>query len=269
MSAVYDTDVSHVYDLLYRGRGQDFAADARTLVDLAATRGTAFPTSALDVACGTGEHLRHLRGFVGDVAGLEASAAMCGIATAKLHGAPVVTGDMRSFDLGRTFDLVCCLTSSVGYMTGPGELAAALRAMARHVSPGGVLVLDPYWTPETFLDGYVGHEVVREGQRVVVRLSTSHRAGRHVTHHAEYLISNDAAIRHAVHEQSLTLFTDEEYREALRRAGCTAEHVSVSGGFAARGLFVGRPRRNAGEELGPSGGRASEGPDRGAPRGTP
>lgn len=240
MSAVYENDVSDVYDLLYGGRGQDFAADADILLDTAVRRrSSGAPVSALDVACGTGEHLRALGDRVTVLAGLEASGSMCAIAAGKLPAARIVHGDMRSFRLGRRFDLVCCLTSSIGYMADEDELTAAMTAMAAHLAEDGVLVVDPYWTPEAFLDGHVGREVVRDGDRAVVRLTTSRRTGRQVLHHAQYLISATTGIRHAVHEQPLTLFTVEEYLRAMRRAGCAAEHVPAGGGFAARGLLVG------------------------------
>jgi SAM-dependent methyltransferase len=238
VSAVYDQDVSELYELFYAGRGQDFAADGGILAEVILDR---YPgaDSVLDVGCGTGSHLQSLAKRFGEVAGVELSESMCALARARLGGAPVHQGDMRDFDLGRTFGAVCCLTSTIGYSRDTAELEGAVRTMARHLEPGGVLVIDPYWTPGNFLDGHVGHDVVRDESRTVARLSTSTRTGTSVRHEAHYLVADAGGIRHLTHVQPLTLFTHEEYLTALERAGCAAEHLRRDGGFVHRGLFVG------------------------------
>ncbi|MYW93042.1 class I SAM-dependent methyltransferase [Amycolatopsis rubida] len=237
MSAVYDEDVSTVYEAFYAGRGQDFAADAGVLAAIARARGRT--RSVLDVACGTGAHLRGLSEHFADLAGVELSPSMCAVARGRLDGIPVHQGDMRDFDLGRTFDVVCCLTSSLGYMADEAELAAACRRMAAHLVPGGLLAVDPWWSPQSFRDGHVAGDVVREPGRTILRLSHSRRTGAAVRHQADYLVAGPDGIRHLRHVQPLHLFTAEQYRTAIERAGCTAEHVAADGGFAARGLFLG------------------------------
>jgi hypothetical protein len=69
-----------VYDLIHRAQGKDYAAEAVQLSrEIRARKADA--TSLLDVACGTGGHLLHLK-----------------------HA-----GDMRTFDSGRRYDAVTCL----------------------------------------------------------------------------------------------------------------------------------------------------------------
>jgi SAM-dependent methyltransferase len=60
-----------------------------------------------------------------------------------------VLGDMRSLRLGRTFDAVL-LHDAVMYMTTEEDLRAALTTAAEHLRPGGVLVITPDATRETF-----------------------------------------------------------------------------------------------------------------------
>ena len=46
---------------------------------------------------------------------------------------------LREFDdLGRTFDAVVCLFSSIGYVGTEERLRAAIGSMARHAAPGGM-----------------------------------------------------------------------------------------------------------------------------------
>ena len=60
---------------------------------------------------------------------------------------------MRSFDLGRRFDAVTCLFSSIGYLLTPEDLEQGIARMAAHVAPGGVLVVEPWFTPDAWRPG--------------------------------------------------------------------------------------------------------------------
>lgn len=229
---MFGDEYAEIYDLTYRQRGKDYAAEAARIAGLTRERHPAAAT-LLDVACGTGEHLRHFRDHFGDVAGLDGSAFMLERAREKLPGTPLYTGDMCDFDLGRTFDVVTCLFSSIGYLKSTDALGAATVAMARHLSPGGVLVVEPLWFPESFQDGYVASDLLRENGRTLARLSHSTRDGRTVRMDIHHLLADAEGIRHFVEHQTSTLFTKDEYLTALAAAGCVAEHVP--GG---RGLFL-------------------------------
>ncbi|MEO3872804.1 class I SAM-dependent methyltransferase [Nonomuraea sp. B12E4] len=235
-STAYGAELSEIYDFIYRERGKDFAGEAESVARVVRAR---LPRAAslLDVACGTGEHLVRLRELIGDVEGLELSPEMCAAARAKLPGVPVHVGDMRGFDLGRRFDAVCCLFSSVAYMPTVVELAEALRSMARHLLSGGVLVIDPLWFPDRFIDGYVAGDVVRGDGRTVARVSHTSRDGTTVRQEAHFVVADETGIRHFTEVQRLTLHSREDYLTAFEQAGCPAEYLE--GELSARGLFVG------------------------------
>lgn len=58
-------------------------------------------------------------------------------------------GDMRSLRLGQTFDVVF-IHDAVMYMTGEDDLRAAMQTAFEHLRPGGVLLMVPDYTKETF-----------------------------------------------------------------------------------------------------------------------
>ena len=91
---------ARLYDAIYSFK--DYAAEAGWLRYLLTEHGHPAGT-LLDVACGTGEHLRHLRDHY-RVEGLDLDPGMLDVARAKLPGVPFHQGDMRDFDLGRRFD---------------------------------------------------------------------------------------------------------------------------------------------------------------------
>jgi SAM-dependent methyltransferase len=232
----YGPAFARAYDLTYRLRGKDYAAEAALVARVARERRPG-ATALLDVACGTGEHLAHLRACFPAVAGLDGSAAMLEVARAKLPGVPFVRGDMRDFDLELRFDVVTCLFSAIGYLASVGELRAAVGAMARHLVPGGVLVVEPLWRPDQFLDGHVSAEVLEHDGRTLSRVSHSSRAGRTARMEIHYLVAEATGVRHFAETHLNTLFTQDEYLDAVAAAGCVAEFLPD--GPTGRGLLVG------------------------------
>ena len=213
-----------VYDVMHRGVGKDYAAEAAAVAALVIERRPG-ARSLLDVACGTGEHLRHLRtGF--QVEGLELSEHMAGIARAKLGpDVPIHAGDMRSFDLGRRFDAVTCMFSSIGYTRDAIQLDRAVATMASHLEPGGVLVFDAWLLPEQWTDGFRRAHAVNEDDVSLARLDTSYRQGRDSVLDFHFVVATGDGVDRFTERHELTMHTAAEYEAALRSAGCEPETV--------------------------------------------
>lgn len=58
-------------------------------------------------------------------------------------------GDMRSIDLGKAFDVIL-IGDSIGYAVSEEDLISTIGNCAKHLQSGGVLILAPDWTAETF-----------------------------------------------------------------------------------------------------------------------
>jgi SAM-dependent methyltransferase len=211
-----DLDLASAYELVYvLGAGKNYAKEAQEIAALIRQRNPG-AESLLDVACGTGLHLAHLRHSFAHVEGLDNSGPMREAAITRLDGVAVHDGDMRDFQLGRTFSAVTCLFSSIGYARSAGELNQTLRCLAAHLDPGGVLLLEPWFTPEQWNPGTVHPTSATDGYRHLTRMCHSHQDG--MTMH--YLLGDPGAgIRHWTEEHTMTLFTNEQYREAIRQAG--------------------------------------------------
>jgi SAM-dependent methyltransferase len=228
---------AHVYDLLYKSAGKDYEAEAAAL-HLLIQRRSPGAASLLDVACGTGGHLVHLRQWY-DVAGVDADPGMLDEARGRLPEESFVEGDMRDISLGRTFDAVCCLFSSIGYMGSVEELNQAVAKMASHCRPGGVFVLDGWVRPEAWRTGpQISLETASNGALTVVRMGRSRREGTKTFLDMHHLIGSVDGIEHVIDVHELTLFDSGQYEESLRRAGLVAIE-SIESPMPDRDRYVG------------------------------
>ncbi|MFD0430972.1 class I SAM-dependent DNA methyltransferase [Streptomyces zhihengii] len=130
---MYGPEFAEIYDLVYTLRGKDYPAESAYVAGLIRER-VPGASSILDVACGTGGHLRHFLGMFDRAEGVELSDAMLAVARDRLPEARLHHGDMRDFDLGRAYDAVVCLFAAVAHQD-PAELGGTMRCFARHLRP--------------------------------------------------------------------------------------------------------------------------------------
>lgn len=218
---MYDKS-ARIYDLLYTGTGiKDYVAEAADLHEIIAE---ACPSARtlLDVACGTGAHLAQFRRWYA-VEGVDISQAMLEVAGRKLPGVALHLADMRKLDLGRRFDVVTCLFSSIGYITDPSELGSSVERLAAHVSPRGVLILDGWVRPDEWSDTYRSYpDIASDSEMMVVRLGFTRRVGKLTELDMHHLVRSESGIDYFVENHRLALTPTEEYVSAVEAAGLKA-----------------------------------------------
>ena len=203
----------------------------------------------LELACGTGRLVLPLARAGSRVVGLDASPAMLAICGGKLAGEEpearrrvrLVEGDMRGFRLDEEFDLAVVAVKSFGYLQSPEDQLAALRSIARHLRPGGLLALDllnptPDWLAErpgsmrqdicgTTADG---ETVMRTEAVVSIDLATQVK----VIRSAYELIQGDGTVTKDVVEWPFRYMFRYEAEHLLERAGFDV--AAVNGGYDGR-----------------------------------
>ncbi|MQA07472.1 MAG: methyltransferase domain-containing protein [Pseudonocardiaceae bacterium] len=232
-----------VYEAFYRGRGKDYEGESTTVIKAIRERNDG-ASSLLDIACGTGSHLRYFAEEF-DCTGLDISEEMLDLARKNVPSVPVQLGDMRRFKLGRSFDAITCMFSSISYLDSAEDLGRALKCFTRHLNDGGVIVVEPWWFPEKFIPGYVSGDVVTVDRRTISRvsysirdLSCSVRNSMASSMEVHYIVADaNSGVQHFTDTHVMCLFARQEYENAFAEAGCSVEYLESD--QPTPGLFVG------------------------------
>ncbi len=165
----------------------DYVGEAATIDALLAEHFGDGPRRLLELGVGGGHTLLHLLevgaerslaygGWGGEHAGVavDRSEAMLERCRALIPGVDARVGDMRDVRLGERFDAVL-IHDAIDYLTTVQDVRRTLATVCEHLRPGGLAMIAPTYTVETFEPGDVaedtpplpaqgefGHEAVAE-----------------------------------------------------------------------------------------------------------
>ena len=132
-------ELAEFYDLLHEGK--DYAAEAAFFTELIMQHKKSAGNALLDVACGTGNHLRYFKEEF-DAEGCDASEEMIALARKKNPDLNFFVADMTSIPTGKKRDVITVLFSSVTYLETEAEIRAMLDRFYETLNPGGVLLIE-------------------------------------------------------------------------------------------------------------------------------
>ena len=221
------------YDALYHFK--DYSAACRQLRVLIQAHNPDART-LLDVACGTGKHLEHLRRHY-QVEGLDINPDLLRVARERCPEVPLHVGNMINFSLDRTYDVVTCLFSSIGYVKVVENLDNAIASMAFHLRSGGLLIVEPWFTPKTYWVGKITANFVDEADLKIAWMYISEIADRISFSDIHYLVGTPEGVEHFTERHEMGLFTHDEYVGAFEKAGLTVEYDPK--GLFGRGMYTG------------------------------
>ena len=146
---------------------------------------------------------------------------------------------MANFNLGKQFDVVTCLFSSIGYLKTKKELNAAISNIAQHTKPGGVVLIEPWLTKEGYKPGSPHLNTYQTDDLKIARVTVSSKKGNLSVMDMHYLIAErNKTVKHFVDRHELAMFPTADILNMMKKAGLKASYLK-SGFMKDRGLLLG------------------------------
>jgi predicted TPR repeat methyltransferase len=147
MSALYN-ELAKVYDQMYQqlfDYDREFAFYHQQLQNSAAQ-------SVLELGCGTGNLAQRFCDTGYDYWGIDLSESMVTLARQRVPKATIHAANMCSFELGRTFDMICITGRSISYLVHNQAIEQCFSSVLRHLSPQGKFIFDAIDAAPLFSD---------------------------------------------------------------------------------------------------------------------
>ncbi|MBL8080952.1 MAG: class I SAM-dependent methyltransferase [Anaerolineales bacterium] len=227
---------ANYYDEIYNSMGKEYPNEARKAHKLIQKYKKSEGTLLLDVGCGTGHHAGLFRKHY-QVEGLDLDPNILSVARKKYPKIRFHQANMIDFKLNKKFDAIVCLFSSIGYVRTKSNLNKAIKTLTQHLLPGGVILIEPWFSPSEWHTGRVFTLQVNKPDLKIFRMSHSSRKGNISIIEFQYLVGTSKGIQHSMEQHQLGLFNKKDYLEAFRKTGLKVIHDPK--GLDGRGLYIG------------------------------
>lgn len=230
------SELAGFYDSMFAAWGKDYAAEADEIHELIQRYKSTDGTKLLDLGCGTGEHLRYLQRHY-EVAGLDATEEMLRIARTKLPDAVLMHQDMVNSQMDGQFDVILSLFSAISYVKTVPRLRRVLHSVNQHLKPGGITIIEPWYTPEEFEDHRFDAKYGELDSFGACRMRESVIDGTIAKIVDHTLIASEQQVRYIPSHHEFGLFTIEELSSAIADVGLKPYYIHD--GLTGIGLHIG------------------------------
>ena len=174
----------------------------------------------LDVACGTGLEDKYLKKHF-SVTGIDLNRGVLRIARKRNPEITYLRGDMRNFNLDKTYDVITCF-DAMCYLQNYKELSLALGNFNRHLRPGGILIfyVDPVFLKEHNEQDTIIVNRKRSTEKTVVLFEVYHKYRNCIQGYTAYLIMKANRARFVIDSfEKLGFFSVKRIRAILASMG--------------------------------------------------
>lgn len=232
------TDLAWLWPM-WGDAGAEYAHYCRHVTDRIRRHARRPATTLLVMGCGGGKNVLNLKRQF-DVTGVDRSAAMLALAKDLNPECTFVEDDMRTCRLGVTFDVVL-MDDAISHMSCREDFVAAFRTAHAHLNPGGILVVTPDVTTETFQQNKTATTpATRDGVDVVFVENVYDPDPDDERYETTilYLIREHGRLRIETDHWTLGIFSLDTWRLVLRETGFEVHEGRYGNGEDAYTVFA-------------------------------
>lgn len=208
--------IADYYDMLYVD-DKEYKKEAEKIITLEKKYNLSGNRNLLDIGCGTGEQTKNLSDYY-KVTGIDLSDGMLRKAVEKLPNDEFYKKNMFDFELTKKYGVAINLFGSIGFAKNYSEMVNGLRSVWTCLDEGGILILTPWDTKETYSD----KTLVDSGKKGDVYFSCMENVvshGNKVEIEMIHLIAKENRIKEYHYTQRVTLFSEDEYLKGINTTG--------------------------------------------------
>jgi SAM-dependent methyltransferase len=214
---VFGRQYADQYDLLYQEK--NYEAECDILEEMFERYGDGEIRNIIDLGCGTGGHMFPLakRGY--ELTGVDQSPDMIAKAKHKLeknksigdfHVPTFIEADIRTLDLGRSFDAALMMFAVLGYQLTNDDVLATLHTVRSHLKTGGIFLADIWYGPAVLKIGPSDRiKIIELDDGKLIRTTTADmQVHRHlcVVHYDVLHIREERLISHTQEDHAMRYF---------------------------------------------------------------
>ncbi len=199
---------------------EDYESEAAAIAQVVKLHCEASRPVLMEMGAGGGHTLSHLADDF-DLIAVDLAEPMLINCRVLCPSAQTVVGDMRSLPLSEPVDVVL-IHDAVDYMTTMQDVQAALQTAAIHLKPGGLLMVAPTYTLESFEDHQTAQDAHADDEVAVRFASHIYRLSPDATQFImdmTLLIKENNQLRIERDRHTCGLFSEQAWEEMIEQSG--------------------------------------------------
>lgn len=229
------TTLAPYYDIVYSSK--EYQAEAKIIKNIIQKYKKSSGNKLLDVACGTAKNLLSFQDDF-ECAGVDINAAVVELAKKRFPNLLFYQQDMINLSLDKKIDVILCLFCSIGYAKSVENLQKTLHSFSHHLEKGGVVIIEPWFTPTNFREG-VTTTTYEENNVHIARVRISSQEGFLSKIAMHYLIADKGKeVQYVVDYHELGLFDKQTFLDCMNASGFES-HFLEEGLIKDKGLYIG------------------------------
>lgn len=224
------------YDLIYSLK--DYKKESNKINKLIARYKKSNGKDLLEIACGTGSHLKYLKQKY-FCTGIDLNQGILKIAKNSIKNVNFKKANMVNFNLNKKFDIITCLFSSIGYVKTYQNLQKTLQNFSKHLKTGGIVIIEPWLTKSSYKP-CTPHMTTYESKNIkIARLVVPKIKGNISEMDMHYLVAErNKEVKYFIDRHELGLFEIYKTLRFMEQA-CLKARFLKNGLMKDKGLFIG------------------------------